>query len=65
MATRLAVPDALSRRAMRAWTEGRWSTRPALIELCWRLEQDPVVTTAAVLLFDRGGGTEEQQPFVG
>jgi hypothetical protein len=63
--TRLGSADLKRRGAMLAWMEGRWSSRPALLELCWRLEVEPTVTTAALLLFDRGGGTEEQQPYIG
>lgn len=65
IASRLGSADLKRRAAMLAWFEGRWSSRPALLELCWRLEVDPTVTTAALLLFDRGGGTEEQQPYIG
>jgi hypothetical protein len=64
VARRLSVGDPIRQGSMLAWMEGRWSSRSSLLELCWRLEQDPVVATAALLLFDHGGGTEEQRPYL-
>jgi hypothetical protein len=38
--------------AMLAWLRADWSTRPALEELCWRMQLHPTLVGAALALYD-------------
>ena len=49
---RMAEATPTRNEEMQAWLRSEWSTREALVEMCWRLQFHPTLVSAVTSLYD-------------